>query len=435
MKVLIILLLACTSLLGRNISNKILPDLHIKHGIPVYGKTAENCKCKDGSMLTVKLKEPVVISVANKPEKWGYFQFPSIVKTPDNTIIATWNMNEDDIEAYGKHKFESFASNTNGKSWKPAQPERVGKTLLPNGDRIEIFIPEPIKVKDIQLPELVGTGLDTDANLPYYLYRLNDLPAQCQGIFINRLKKGETEWKVERATINDPRAVRGHFKGLFPIGWWGDMHVLPDGSIIAGVYPDFFVSDDNVVDTRSGASFYRSTDGGHSWNIQGRIGYIPDLSADPKGNQRMGFSEPAFEILPDGTFLCILRTADGLGIAPMFASRSIDEGCTWSKPEAFTPFGVFPRILKLENGVVVLASGRPGVQVRFSTDGRDWSTAFEMLPYKNEDDLVSCGYTGLLPIGKNRFLIIYSDFRYKNKAKEIRKAIKVREITVKMCKN
>ena len=276
----------------------------------------------------------------------------------------------------------------------------------------------------------MATGIDTDANLPYYLYRLDQLPEKCQGVFINRLKKGEIEWKVERATINDPQAVRGHFKGLFPIGWWGNMHVLPDGSMIAGVYPGFFVPDDNVVDTRSGVFFYRSTDNGYSWNIQGRIGYIPDLVADPKGNQRMGFSEPAFEILSDGTFLCIMRTADGLGIGPMYASRSTDQGRTWTKPEAFTPFGVFPRMLKLENGVIVLASGRPGVQVRFSTDGRDWSTALEMLPYKNEDDLVSCGYTGLLSTGKNRFLIIYSDFRYLNKEKEIRKAIKVREITV-----
>ena len=44
---------------------------------------------------------------------------------------------------------------------------------------------------------------------------------------------------------------------------------------------------------------------------------------------------------------------------------------------------------------------------------------------------VSCGYTSLLATGPDRFLIIYSDFKYKNAAGEIRKAIKVREVIVR----
>ena len=125
----------------------------IVHGIPVYGEATLDYKCNDESMLTIRLKEPVVVGMAGKPEKWGYFQFPSIVKTPNNTIIASWNMNEDDIEAYGKNKFEAFSTTDCGKIWKPAQSETVGKALLPNGDRIEIFIPQPIKAEDIQLPK------------------------------------------------------------------------------------------------------------------------------------------------------------------------------------------------------------------------------------------------------------------------------------------
>jgi len=56
----------------------------------------------------------------------------------------------------------------------------------------------------------------------------------------------------------------------------------------------------------------------------------------------------------------------------------------------------------------------------------------ELMPYIDENDTVSCGYTSLLAMGPDRFLIIYSDFKYKNAAGEIRKAIKVREVFVRV---
>ena len=405
-------------------------DSTVRHGIPAYKSSNIDYKQDGKSVLKVRLEEPIIIGVATKPEKWGYFQFPSISRKSDNSIIAKWNMNADAIEAYGNHQFGSAVSTDEGKTWKSSKPEHSGGLLLPNGDRIEISTPVPIKEENIHFPDSVGTGMDTYAKQPYKFYRLHELPQECQGVLMNRLKKGETGWKVERSGLNDPQAARYTFRGLFPIVWWGDMHVLKDGSIMAGIYPGFYVADDGKADPKSGAFFYRSADDGHSWNIQGRVRYIPDLVRDPKGNQRMGFTEPAFEVLSDGTFLCVLRTTDGLGIGPMYASRSTDTGLTWTNPEIITPSGVLPRLLQLKNGITVLVSGRPGVQVRFSMDGQKWTDPFEMLPYQNENDQVSCGYTELLPTGEDRFLVIYSDFRTINENNEIRKAIKVREIKV-----
>jgi hypothetical protein len=82
---------------------------------------------------------------------------------------------------------------------------------------------------------------------------------------------------------------------------------------------------------------------------------------------------------------------------------------------------------------VALSSGRPGVQLRFCADGRGktWAQPIELMPYTDETDAVSCGYTSLLATGPDRFLIVYSDFKYKNAAGEIRKAIKVREVIVR----
>ena len=69
-----------------------------------------------------------------------------------------------------------------------------------------------------------------------------------------------------------------------------------------------------------------------------------------------------------------------------------------------------------------------------------WSKSLELLPYEiggNDTteqmwrgEVVSCGYTGLLATGPDSFLVIYSDFQHRNEAGEIRKSIKVREVTV-----
>ena len=148
-----------------------------------------------------------------------------------------------------------------------------------------------------------------------------------QGVCLSRLPKGQTHWVSERAALDDPLALRYSLHGLFPIVWWGDLRLAADGSVVAGIYPGLRLRDNGSPDPKGGVFFYRSADAGHSWKIQGRIPYQPDPGADPGGRERDGFTEPAFEILADGSFLCVART-DG----PMYASHSQDQGRTWSRP-------------------------------------------------------------------------------------------------------
>jgi hypothetical protein len=339
------------------------------------------------------------------------------------------------MSAYGMDGSGSATSANGGKTWQmQTAAETTGDVILPNGDKLEIVTPKPINTANFTMPKPVLSSAQSDTYNPkvsYNYYRLNELPADCQAVYLKRLKKGETEWKDEKATLTDPNATRHTSGGLLPVIWWGDMHVAADGSVIAGVYPGSYVSDAGKVIPKSGVFFYRSTDNGHSWHIQGRVIYQADTLADAKGSKRMGFTEPAFEILPDGTFVCVARTTDGNGNGPMYASYSKDMGKTWTVPKAFGANGVLPQLLQLKNGILVLSSGRPGVQVRFAADGKTWTDPFEMLPYAAEKDQVSCGYTGLVPVGADSFLLVYSDFNYRNSAGETRKAIKIRQITVK----
>ena len=417
------------------------PFSDLNSGVPVYKKT-EVIYLKDGkSALKITFGEPVVIDVAEKVEKWGFFQFPDIYYDVENQIVVSWSMHNDNIASYGKGGRAYAISKDGGNTWdttkKPGR--RDGGLLLPNGDRINIHTPKALKVEYLELPEPVAESHSyyPDRGAYTYLYKVNELPEELQGVYISRRKKGEKRSTVEQSVMNDPLAVRYSREGLFPVVWWGDMHVAADESIIAGIYPGFSIEKDGSVDA-SGVFFYRSTDNGYSWNILSRIPYDPDPKADPNGKIRLirGYHEPVFEILQDGSFLCIMRTADELGNTPMYVTRSTDMGKTWTEPTPFTRNGVRPRMVQLENEVIALASGRPGMQVRFSTDGKGlkWTDPFEMLPYEDDKRDVSCGYPNMLVTGENEFLLVYSDFTFQTEKDERRKAIKVRKIIVEPVK-
>src|SRR5690606_21141541 len=408
----------------------------LKEGIPAYGET-EYVYQKDGkNRFKIDFEEPVVVAVADKPYKWGFFQFPGLYMSDQGEIVARWNMAHDDAESYGKGGHGYAVSKDNGKTWTQADKPPIGGGLaLKNGEYISIHTPPAMPRKDLHLPAPIATVKEAYGRT-FRFWKMEDLPKELQGVYIQRRTKERSEWIVEHNDINEPNMVRYSDNDLLPIVWWGDMKLEKDGSIVAGVYPGFTFVNGTVPP--SDVAFYRSQDGGRSWSFVGRIPYDYDPVKDPNGGQRLalGWTEPAFEILKDGSYLSVLRTTDGLGNSPMYISRSLDQGKSWTKPEVFTKAGVLPKLQQLQNEAIVLASGRPGLQIRVALDkeGKEWSDPFEVLPWTegiNRNEL-TCGYPDLLQTGQDKFLLVYSDFQYKTATGEIRKAIKVREITVKL---
>jgi len=47
--------------------------------------------------LKVRITEPVVVAVASRPEKWGFFRFPSLERWEDGLLAAHWSMAADSI--------------------------------------------------------------------------------------------------------------------------------------------------------------------------------------------------------------------------------------------------------------------------------------------------------------------------------------------------
>jgi hypothetical protein len=383
--------------------------------------------------LRIHLGAPVTLAVAPEEVGWGFYQFPNVSRWADGTLCLTYNIARDAPESYGSPR-AVMVSRDGGETWTPYSGKwGAAGLLLPNGDRIGVATPAPYKVADLKLPEPAGVLVSSYGKQKYTMYRPSDLPRKLRTIRISRLPKGSDERKIEHAWVDDPQALRYSIRDVFPIIWWGDLRLAPDGSILAGIYPGSLLCEDGSLDPKRHVFFYRSTDFGRTWKVQGRTLYQPDLKADTKGDQRDGFSEPTFEVLSDGSLICIMRTTDGVGIGPMYASRSTDMGKTWSKPRVIAPSGVLPKLLKLENGILAVSSGRPGVQLRFCADGKgkEWTDPIELVPVVSKDPHAdTCGYTGLVALGPERFLLVYSHFNHINEQGRKRKAILLREVRV-----
>lgn len=205
---------------------------------------------------------------------------------------------------------------------------------------------------------------------------------------------------------------------------------MSDKSLIAGVYPAIYLRSDEHEFSK-GVSFYGSQDDGLNWDLVGTIPFRKDGIADVYGENE--YSEPAFAILRDSSFVCVMRSGSN---TPMYIAYSHDYGRSWSETRPFTPNGVKPKLLLLDNGILVLASGRPGIQIRFNLDGqgKNWTVPIDMIPIMittgkcNFD--VSCGYASILEKDSNTFYLVYSDFTKTNEYGSPRKSIWCRTVRV-----
>lgn len=384
--------------------------------------------------------EPVLVAEApfcNEPgvDHWGFYQFPVLDRLMDGRIAVTFHINKDSALAYGKGTDEPNrgVSADGGVTWSRVFPtDAVAGLALPDGQRLRVgtadVTPRPALVADYQLPPTRGTATGSYGQQPYVTYRHRELPAALQGVPTARWDAAGQRWQPERARLDDPDLLRASAEGVFPVVWWGDVSLAPDGSLIGVVYPGRLEGAD-FAHWHCGC--YRSVDGGRSWQLQGRILYRPDVAADSKAGQRDGFSEPASVVLPGGELIAVLRTTDGNGNGPLYLGRSTDLGRTWTQPRVLRSTGVLPRLLRLGNGVLVLSTGRPGADLSFSPDGRGetWTEPQRLVPVTSDDTQHdSCGYTSLLALDDNSFLAAYSWFQKPAGGGRTRKAIYVRRV-------
>jgi hypothetical protein len=143
----------------------------------------------------------------------------------------------------------------------------------------------------------------------------------------------------------------------------------PDGNLLAAFYG--FASDGYLKGALYTTAYFSSADDGVTWAYSSRIDVTPAMVATGKAQLGEGPCEPALVTLADGRVLTALRLG---GSIPLWMAYSSTNGKSWTEPApavgklAATPsggkrpvFAVWPQLLRLSNGALVLASGRPGI--------------------------------------------------------------------------
>ncbi len=385
--------------------------------------------------LTLRLGDPVVVAQA-APEvtAWGPYQFPRLEKLADGCLHVAYHIEADSATAYGLPMGHAVSADE-GQSWvgtdAPASP---GGLLLPNGDRLLADSERSIPQAQLTLPTPLASVHASFVDYDYY--RTPDLPAELAPAWpFLRCAAGQTDWVREWASVDlgadsDLRSVTEE-TFVIPFFEQDRLRLLPDGSLLTTTYLIPHLGPRHKVIRPFLVRMVHSEDGGRTWRQVGTIPYRPDLEADPLWDARDGFTEPEVQDLPDGSLLALLRTQDGNGNGPMYAARSEDGGASWSCPEVFDDRGVWPQLLRLGEGITLVAYGRPGLFLRATRDpaARSWGERATVLE-PGGTYTEGCSYSDLLALDDHRALLVYSSFRHPNAQGQPCKTILCRTVEV-----
>jgi hypothetical protein len=401
--------------------------------------TSMAVKHKLNDKVTAEIGAPVVVALSRVGEKrWGFHQFPALSRLPDGRIICMFNKQKDAVAAYGGAAAKRV-SDDGGASWKTMRG--AGLTLIaPHSAVSEVFDGEYLcvrptpafdaKANKVALPKPVGVFRSYVNNNQYML---SDFPKKVRDHFatLPALRWTPKTKKWTKTTVKyDTRGMllwardKGDERFLLPRTWF-ERRLLKVGKEL--MYADYranYLLDDGTPPKHRASVLMVSTDNGRSFQRRSTIAH------DPRGKDLMG--EPRLSLNARGELVCILRRTHHVQ-KPMAITHSKDGGRTWSKPRTLMKFGVWPSMTRLENGVMALSFGRPGVYLSFSPNGggRTWTEPIAIRkPGRGHVMKETCGYSSIITLDANSFLLAYSDFKHKDKDGKQRKAILTRKITV-----
>ena len=384
---------------------------------------------------TVELGDPIVMSRASPDEKrWGFWQGPSLERLTDGRIHATHCIQLDSATTYGFPRAH-FLSSDEGRTWPEAKDadglgpllNRVARwpvVTCANGDLVRLIELPSIQTEGLNLPDPVSRSDSPEG--PTVFYDEMDLPQDLRSRwYLARRKAGQAEWVEESIAVSMPGQLRFATEGVLAFPRMRSIRVAPDGTLWGRHNERRIV--DGKAQAQTGVILLQSDDHGHTWHMQGEMLYEPDQQADPQWNERDGFSEPDYAFMKDGSAICLMRSE-----GPLYSSRSMDQGKTWSKPAIFDSLGVSPELLTLANGVTLAAYGRPGLYIRATADpeGLTWTDRTMVVEPGNAWENTTCAYASMMALDETTALIAYSHFRYPDAKGKLCKTILVRTVSV-----
>jgi len=323
--------------------------------------------------VNVSVEAAVAIS---KSESWHWY--PSLRKMRDGSLLLVYSIMADALpENIVTPHHVMVRSTDGGNSW-----------------YFHRYLYFPTKVAgDAYVCTQLSDG--TVLELPNNIHVVGD--EECYAPIWKSNNNGKTFSGPYNAPVTFPKGmietIPAMGRTLANLRFYRSIIELDNGDLLASMYGQF------KGDEKSRSFLVRSTDRGESWSYLSTIAHDPEVGAE-------SFGEPVMMLLSGGSILCIMRTGSG---EPLYQSRSVDEGRTWSKPESTGANGVDPDLIVLGDGTLACSYGRltpekpsMGDSIMFSTDeGLTW--AGHTVIYGGP----STGYTGIEEIRRHEILYTY----------------------------
>ena len=392
-----------------------------------------------GPEVRVQLGKVQVIATSEPGEtRWGYHQYPALFRLPQGRIGLGFSHNADATEAVG-HASPMVLSADEGKTWKRVYNHVAG--YKPHPTVAEVSPGEFLSISPVVAFNLKATGLSLPPPVGYLgdekgisLHRYEDSPKPIQDYMREfpayRWTPDLPAWKPETVVYDTRgRLIWKHTKSYL-VGRTRIEHAparLGD-ELFYGDYQGTFIAGDDTIPRHWPATCMVSRDEGRTWTRRSTI------AVDPTGDSYM--TEPMIAVTSEGRLACAIRGSahdtDYTKGHRLVITFSSDRGRTWEPIQPLHKFGVFPCLLLLENGIMVCSFGRHGVHMKFSADGtgRTWSKPTTLTPMGTSGNRNTCGYTSLLAVGPDEFLIAYSHFKHRDRQGRRQKAILLRRVRV-----
>lgn len=308
----------------------------------------------------------------------GYFGWPSVARLKDGTLVAVASgFRAGHICACGKTVL--FRSTDQGKTWdigqiindSMADDRDAGIIELADGRLALSWFSSDLRSRRNEATGPVFDALDDEDILRYI------------GSYL-RFRGTDGVWeKPRRVAVSAPHGPIQLKNGdIFYIGSQAGQ-VRPDGTI-----------DYRMGDMAHGLAVIRSSDGGKTWTMHGKIPSEHD------------FYEPHAIELADGRILAVIRRDSDFSLVKTFSS---DGGETWSEPELVCG-GSPPHLLRASNGVIVCSYGWRrgkgfGQRVMFSRDeGATWDTDWII---RDDADSPDLGYPCTVQLEDGSMFTVY----------------------------